>query len=93
VETVPPQPDRRAVWVDGQWSWDLIQWGWLPGGWVIPPRGGHFAQFSLRRDRNGRLEFAPASWVDTAGRVLPAPAVLKGAFGETRNAPLPPKSP
>lgn len=34
-------PSRRHVWVEGFWDWNPRRrdWEWVPGGWVLPPRG------------------------------------------------------
>jgi hypothetical protein len=83
VETVPRKPSPEAVWIDGQWSWSAGEWSWSPGGWVEAPRGAGFAQWKVRLERDGTLQFAAPSWRDASGRELPAPRFLARAPGDT----------
>ncbi|HZU84236.1 MAG TPA: YXWGXW repeat-containing protein [Polyangiaceae bacterium] len=93
VEQLPGRPDPRAVWTDGQWTWDGTRWAWTPGGWVIAPAAGQFARWALRLTPDGRLQFAPASWRDAAGRELPPARVVASAIGEATNRTLPARCP
>ncbi len=93
VEALPPRPNQPCVWVDGQWSWDGIQWTWMPGGWVIPPPGGRLARWVLRRQLSGGLQYAPSSWRDAAGHELPPARVLVSALGESSSHTLPVRCP
>jgi hypothetical protein len=93
VETLPPRPRADARWIDGQWSWDASRWTWMPGGWVSAPPASRFARWNLRRLRDGRLEFAPASWRDVAGRELAAPPFLASARAEGSQRALPARCP
>lgn len=70
VEVIPPQKDRREVWVDGQWEWTGKEWRWDEGAWVIPPPGAYFTPWTTEREDDGRLLFAPAAWRDPTGRPL-----------------------
>jgi len=80
VEIVPPAPaEAGAVWVDGEWGWQGKRWNWLPGGWVVPPKGAYFAAWLVYRLDNGRLLFAPGSWHAATGEKLPNPVVLEAA--------------
>jgi hypothetical protein len=77
------------VWIDGQWSWDGARWDWVPGGWVLPADGAHFAPWALHMQPDGRLRFASAAWRDEAGRDLPPPPMLAPAEGvDVRSLPL-----
>jgi hypothetical protein len=77
VEILPERPaGSPVVWVDGQWAWDGANWAWDDGGWVRPPNDGRYAAWALRLEADGRLEFAPASWRDKAGKELPPAQVL-----------------
>jgi len=76
VEFVPEPPrDDRAVWVDGQWTWDA-KWRWQPGGWYAPPKGARFAPWRTFRREDGSLVLAPPSWRDARGQLIPPPPVL-----------------
>jgi hypothetical protein len=80
VEIVVPRPAAsQVVWLDGQWTWDGANWSWEDGGWALPPKGGRYAIWALRLERDGRLEFAPASWRDDAGKELSPAQVLAPA--------------
>jgi hypothetical protein len=92
VETLPPRPSPRAVWIDGQWAWDGQQWVWLPGGWSVPDPAARFSPWALRLLPDGRFQFAPAAWRDAFGRDLQPPPVLAAAVGEHANPILPSRS-
>ncbi len=80
VEIVVPRPaGSQVVWLDGQWTWDGANWAWEDGGWAVPPAGGRYAVWALHLEKDGRLEFAPASWRDGAGNELPPARVLATA--------------
>jgi hypothetical protein len=83
AEIVPQAPKRGAVWVDGQWSWQLNRWLWRAGGWVFVPPGATFAPWDVYVDPDGRVRYAPATWRDAKGNVIDAPPVLESAEGET----------
>jgi hypothetical protein len=34
-----PRPSQRHAWVDGHWRPEGRHYVWVPGAWVIPPRG------------------------------------------------------
>lgn len=38
VETRVPAPGPGYVWTPGYHRWDGHAYGWVPGGWVRPPR-------------------------------------------------------
>jgi hypothetical protein len=89
VETLPPRPDGRGVWIDGQWTWDGARWSWTPGGWVDPAPGGRFARWALRLEHDGRFRFAHASWRDASGHELPPAHILAPAVGAAPSLTLP----
>lgn len=62
VEEVPTRPNDRAVWVDGQWTWETRRWVWKSGGWAVPPPGGWYARWKVDRLENGALAFVPGHW-------------------------------
>lgn len=77
VETLPPSPDKDAVWVDGSWTWAGRRWAWNEGSWQHPPEGAYYARPSFARlpvpvyDNDGgqtaigygmRLMFIPGHW-------------------------------
>jgi hypothetical protein len=75
----PPAPDAR--WVDGQWRWGSSRWEWEHGGWYAVPLGVGFARWQTRRERGGRLLFAPATWRSVDGGEVARPALLAHARG------------
>ena len=85
VETIPPHDSTGEVWIDGQWQWDGSDWRWLPGAWTSPPKDAYFTPWTTRRDRDGRLLFAPAAWRSKDGKAI-------GAFGQ-ENCPKEGKAP
>jgi hypothetical protein len=70
VEEVPAQKAAGDVWIDGQWDWDGRMWRWIPGAWVTPRKGAYFTNWTTRRERDGSLHFARATWRDATGRAL-----------------------
>ncbi len=76
VEFVPPIPQRGAVWIDGEWTWEGKRWAWKRGRWVTPPAGATFSPWTATRDATGVLYFAEGTWRDAAGREVAAPPVL-----------------
>jgi hypothetical protein len=79
VEYVPDPPRKDAVWVNGQWRWLTTDWRWERGGWYAVPAGLGFARWETRREVDGRLLFAPASWRDARGQEAPTPTLLAQA--------------
>lgn len=72
VEFVPPQPDPRAVWVDGSWEWQGREWTFAPGRWEVPPaRGARYARPTCVRSPSGPLFFYPGRWVGDDGMPIP----------------------
>ena len=37
IEVVPPPPAPGYVWQPGYWSWNGVQYVWVPGVYVVPP--------------------------------------------------------
>jgi hypothetical protein len=82
VELLPAQPDKVAVWVDGQWIWRRGLWSWMPGGWVTAPVGARYAPWEFVRGPDGGLWYAEGVWRDTQGNALPALVPLSVAAVE-----------
>jgi hypothetical protein len=40
VEPVPPLPAPGYVWQPGYWSWNGVQYVWVPGSYVAAPYAG-----------------------------------------------------
>jgi Domain of unknown function (DUF4124)/WXXGXW repeat (2 copies) len=38
----PPCPQEGELWTPGYWSWDGVEYYWVPGAWVSPPTVGVF---------------------------------------------------
>jgi hypothetical protein len=34
----PPCPEEGDLWIPGYWAWDGVNYYWVPGEWVFPPR-------------------------------------------------------
>jgi hypothetical protein len=81
VEIVPPQPREDAVWVDGQWDWDGDRWQWKRGGWIIPPEGSSLSVWLYSYQKDGRVRFWPATWINAEGQPIVEPPILAGAQG------------
>lgn len=93
VETIPVSKDEREVWIDGQWDWDGKDYRWQPGSWVVPPENAYFSRWESKRQKDGRLYFAPAAWRDKQGKTLDLwptfagcaiPETAKGESSETK---------
>jgi hypothetical protein len=70
-EVIPPSPSEDAVWVDGVWEWGGSRYSWRYGSWVVPPPNARYARWVIvRREADGQLFFAPASWRDASGGPL-----------------------
>ena len=80
AESVPAQPSKDAVWVDGEWLWRRRKWAWAPGSWVVVPTGSVFSPWTVVRDDNGTLFHAPGTWRNARGEAMPAPKPI--ASGE-----------
>jgi len=76
VEIAPQSPREGAVWLGGEWDFRFRRWIWTYGRWVVPPSGGKYARWSLRRDDKGEMHFAPGSWRDAVGARLESPDPL-----------------
>jgi hypothetical protein len=81
-ETVPPAPNKDAVWVDGGWRWRGKHWSWWLGRWVVPPAGAHYARETVVRSKSGALLAAPGAWYDAEGAPMEEPQVLAYAVAE-----------
>ena len=75
AEAIPKRPKTRAVWIDGEWTWQR-RWAWKPGRWLAPPAGARFAPWTTVRDRTGTLYFSGGAWRDDAGNEVQEPAPL-----------------
>jgi hypothetical protein len=73
VEKVPKRPDDRAVWIDGEWTWQGRRWAWRQGRWVDPPEDGVFSPWATVRDASGTLYVAAGTWCTREGATLPDP--------------------
>jgi hypothetical protein len=83
VEHVPTEPERAAVWIDGEWEWDGRRWAWRYGGWIAAPSEGiSLAKWVTVRRTDGALMFAPSLWRDATGHVVPSPAMLAPATAD-----------
>ena len=40
VETIPPPPAPGTVWTPGYWSWNGVEYVWVPGQYVVAPFPG-----------------------------------------------------
>lgn len=76
TEIVPPRPDPRAVWIDGQWDFLLRRWQWQEGGWVLPPASAYFTPWLTVRRADGELFFARPAWRGARGEPVAPPMRL-----------------
>lgn len=68
------QASNDLTWVDGCWEWSVGRWVWVRGGWVDPPRDATFFPGQLAIARDGRLMWAPCTWMvgeKAVGRLEP----------------------
>jgi hypothetical protein len=80
AETVPPRPNKTALWTDGHWAWRGSTFVWQRGGWVDAPPGSYFAHWRVRYTQDGTLMFAEEAWYDAKLKPIPRPKVLTEAF-------------
>ena len=63
----PEEEDERAtddlVWTDGCWEWSVGRWVWMRGGWVKSPQDATYFHGKLGIAPDGRLFWAPCTWV------------------------------
>ncbi|ATB38510.1 hypothetical protein CYFUS_003945 [Cystobacter fuscus] len=38
METPPPAPAPSYTWAPGYWYWSGVNWSWVTGSWMAPPR-------------------------------------------------------
>lgn len=76
IEIQPPRPHEKAVWVEGQWTWERGVFRWAPGAWVIPPAGAALSIWAYAYREDGRVSFWPAQWVNARGEPIAAPVPL-----------------
>ncbi|GAC1554362.1 MAG: hypothetical protein NVS3B10_15770 [Polyangiales bacterium] len=87
VEIIPTEPpSARAVWIDGEWTWQGRRWAWKQGRWVVPPAGARFSPWTSTRDKSGLFYVAEGKWRDAQGRDVPDPKPM--AIGHTRGGPV-----
>jgi len=79
VETVPPEPRRGAVWIDGEWVWQGRLFAWRRGRWVMPPEGARFAPWTTVRGEDGTVYLAGGAWRDARNQAVPDPPALAAA--------------
>jgi hypothetical protein len=51
VETKPPRPGAKAVWIDGHWKWAGKRYVWVSGHWEKNPKGKWVPGHWKRRGR------------------------------------------
>jgi hypothetical protein len=61
IVTPPPAPYAGAVWVDGHWSWDGVQYVWVDGYYVEPRVGYVYVQPRWVR-RGGGWVYMQGNW-------------------------------
>ncbi len=66
AESRPPVPFAGAVWVNGSYSWDGIEWRWQTGHWAQPPRAGVVWVAPARISVGGAVVIRPGAWIDAA---------------------------
>lgn len=76
VETVPAQPERGAVWLDGEWALQGRKWAWRRGRWVMPPAGASYSPWTMTYDGNGAVWFASGAWRNVRGEAVVEPDAL-----------------
>lgn len=63
VEIVPERPrDQRAVWIDGEWTFQAHRWSWQSGRWELPPPSAHYAPGATVRLSDGTLVWFAGTW-------------------------------
>ena len=61
AENPPAPPDPGAVWVNGYWHWNGVQYAWIPGRWQAPPPGSRW--YGPRYSQQGGTYFyQPGGW-------------------------------
>ncbi|MDP9151110.1 MAG: hypothetical protein M3O36_14370 [Myxococcota bacterium] len=61
VETRPPPPASRAVWIAGYWHWTGMQYAWIPGHWE-EARDGVLWRAPRYPLRDGTYFYEPGRW-------------------------------
>jgi hypothetical protein len=86
MELVPPSPEGRAVWIDGEWIYRRGRWDWLLGRWVIPKPRSKFSPWVMVRASDGSFLHAPGVWKDERGVTIDSPIPL--AYATTEAGPI-----
>jgi hypothetical protein len=81
-ETLPAQPTPDAVWIDGEWVWQVRRYSWKAGRWIVPPAGASFSPWTATRGRDGTLYLAAGTWRDAQGVEVEEPATRITEPGE-----------
>ncbi|HEY8090370.1 MAG TPA: hypothetical protein VIF09_21060 [Polyangiaceae bacterium] len=76
VEAVPRRPREADAWVDGEWVLRRGRWYWLLGRWVKTPPGATYSPWVVVRATDGTPFYAPSTWRDSRGAMLPPPPPL-----------------
>jgi hypothetical protein len=103
VELTGPDPGEPCAWMDGHWVWAGRRWHWIPGSWILPPKGCYYAPAATvwysppattatARGRS-QLYYSPPRWYPLSpaaqGKLrCAAPGACKGA-GKRLSAPEP----
>jgi hypothetical protein len=82
VEYIPTIPSAKAVWLDGEWTWQGTRWAWKPGRWVLPPENAKFSPWTGTRDQQGNFYVAEGKWRGPDGGDVADPKPL--AIARTR---------
>jgi hypothetical protein len=85
VETVPDSPSSGAVWIDGEWSWRGRRWSWKSGYWAPSPGDTTYSPWTMTRDLDGTVFFAPGTWRNAKGEPIDPPAPLAVGVARSQN--------
>ncbi len=61
LETKPPRPGPRAVWIPGHWKWNGREYVWVSGHWEVHPKGSRWIPGHWKKTRHG-WKWVPGHW-------------------------------